>query len=249
MQCPDQEVAFLCDDLRLSGCLQRRLSIGGRMKRTLSILISGCVIAAFLASTTLGLLSVSRQATLDFRIGQLITQAFLYRGGAYIHLARTRDPLDDLGPFHVYSSSIGANVIDLSAVAPDRFLGIGWGVSPQYQQLQARIAMAETWMYGSLLGHLKQVVQVPGIREELVRVRHSLVRANSASIADLFVPWWLTQLCTTAAAGLWIRHVYRKRMQQKAGQCPGCGYDLRATPDRCPECGRVPSDRHDGTTI
>jgi hypothetical protein len=53
------------------------------------------------------------------------------------------------------------------------------------------------------------------------------------------VPLW----AVTAALALFpvLRLVSRMRRRPAAGRCPACGYDLRATPQRCPECGRIPA--------
>jgi hypothetical protein len=51
------------------------------------------------------------------------------------------------------------------------------------------------------------------------------------------VPFWAIVPAFAIAPFNRVRRYRRRRRRQDATLCTSCGYDLRATPDRCPECG------------
>jgi len=58
-------------------------------------------------------------------------------------------------------------------------------------------------------------------------------------------PHWFISILLIVPPAMVLRRVMRLRYRRRAGLCPACGYDLRATPDRCPECGRQVPNSND----
>lgn len=56
------------------------------------------------------------------------------------------------------------------------------------------------------------------------------------------VPCWFVTACFTILPSTWLMR-RRANRRYPDGSCLSCGYDLRATPDRCPECGSVPTKK------
>jgi hypothetical protein len=67
--------------------------------------------------------------------------------------------------------------------------------------------------------------------------------ARVQSLEPFTLPRSVVVITIGAAAMLLVltaRWALRRRKRRLIGHCVACGYDLRATPERCPECGLVP---------
>jgi hypothetical protein len=94
--------------------------------------------------------------------------------------------------------------------------------------------------------HARQVREMVGTTYGTRTPRVGLRRRVTCGL--VVVPHWMllapTVVLPLVAGARALRRRWRARNRQRAGHCPVCGYDLRATPDRCPECGAAPQPPH-----
>ena len=65
------------------------------------------------------------------------------------------------------------------------------------------------------------------------------------------VPYWLIVVVTGVVPAWYFRRlgVVRQRFRASRGLCGRCGYDLRASRERCPECGKRMTTHAAGATV
>ena len=94
----------------------------------------------------------------------------------------------------------------------------------------------------------KLVIDAPGVAPGITSAalmgfqhyaRRSLIVPTAGSVTTIPL-WFIAAVLATPQAVLWGMR-FRGRDRGRRGLCPSCGYDLRATPEQCPECGHVAS--------
>jgi hypothetical protein len=125
------------------------------------------------------------------------------------------------------------------AGAEHAWLGIGFGKPLAQEQAD------QQWAQGNVATLEAQSARAlrqgdPISAELYQKAAADLARSFPRHLLRVELPVWLIVILAGVPPLMWVRVGIRRRQRRRKGLCLNCGYDLRATPQRCPECGTVP---------
>lgn len=88
--------------------------------------------------------------------------------------------------------------------------------------------------FGSAMGYNFTLLDASGRRYMWMHYGWRPRGFISPPFFNVTIPLWMAIVPAAACAG-WAHRRWSRRRGEHTCRC--CGYDLRATPDRCPECG------------
>jgi hypothetical protein len=183
-------------------------------------------------------------ASLVFAIATAALTARSFSRHDYIRLGRIHSPTSH-EVFYVLHSSWGrltlirldykvtGNLPSTFRIDRDgnRFLPPGWS-----WDVDTAVAGSQTarWYLGFDITNV--VMQKPLLRS---RAGYPLNGVQErAQVVAVDIPYWSLVLAASVMPAWWFVHHRRLRARlRRHHYCATCGYDLRATPERCPECG------------
>jgi hypothetical protein len=125
---------------------------------------------------------------------------------------------EDFDPGTIVNLGEDTDDVGLPLQLPQETWRIGWGFEPDY-----------LWGVGFSAWN------------DTVKTKYGNLNIEHGTTIDIGLPWLI--LITSIPPSIWIsvsgRQFLRRRARLRNGLCNICGYDLRATPNQCPECGTL----------